>query len=455
MKGNFSEGAWKDVSQGDAVYAIPVDGGPMGMIYRTDIFDKYGITPPTTWDEFEAAAQKVKDAGGPVFGDLGANVPATFMALLQQNGAEPFTYDPAKPKDMTIKLNDQASRTSSTTGPDLVKKGLVGTEDQFTTDYISGVVGGKYATYLSAAWAPGYLTGAGVGEGSSKGVWAAAPLPQWDPANPVSVNWGGSAFAVTTQATNKRLAAKVALGIYADPTSLEDGWKKQIIFPLNKTVLDSDDFVNNKVGVLQRPAGQQGRLRPGRERLQGHRLRPYPGLLLRTAPSAARQDQRRQDDRRPGGRRPAGTDRQVRQEPGLHRHRVTRGRSRSPPVRPGGQREPPGRASLTRSPRMTHATAVDTPSPPNQPTAPAVSHRRRSLNERKKARIGWLFVAPFAARLPRFPDPAPGLRVLPQPVQQGTRHGRRLRRCRRTTSTPSPTRRSSTGSGSSSGSRWC
>ena len=45
---------------------------------------------------------------------------------------------------------------------------------------------------------------------------------------------------------------------------------------------------------------------------------------------------------------------------------------------------------------MSYAAAVDTPSPPNQPTAPAVSTRRRSLNERKKARIGWLFVAPFA-----------------------------------------------------------
>ena len=45
---------------------------------------------------------------------------------------------------------------------------------------------------------------------------------------------------------------------------------------------------------------------------------------------------------------------------------------------------------------MSYATAVDTPSPPNQPTAPAVSTRRRSLNERKKARTGWLFVAPFA-----------------------------------------------------------
>ena len=246
VKGNFREGAWKDVTQGDKVFAIPVDGGPMGMIYRTDVFKKYQITPPATWDQYAATAQKLKDAGGPHFGDLGSNVPALFMALQQQKGAVPFGYDPAKPQDLTIKLNDQASKDVLNYWADLVKRDLVGTQDHFTTDYISGVVSGKYATYVSAAWTPGYLTGAGVGKGSSKGVWAAAPLPQWDAANPVSVNWGGSAFAVTTQAPNKRLAAIVAKGIYADQASLEEGWKKQIIFPLSKTVQDSPDFVNNK-----------------------------------------------------------------------------------------------------------------------------------------------------------------------------------------------------------------
>ncbi len=247
VKGNFSAGAWKDVSQGSAVYAAPVDGGPMALIYRTDVFTKYGITtPPATWAEYEADAQKVKDAGGPVFGDLGSNVPAVMMALEIQKGATPFGYDLSKPKDLTVALADQSSKDVLTYWAGLVKKGLVGKEDQFTTDYISGVVSGKYATYVSAAWAPGYLTGAGVGKGASSGVWAVAPLPQWDTSNPVSVNWGGSAFAVTSQATDKALAAEVALGLYADPASLEDGWKTQTIFPLNQSVLKSDAFINNK-----------------------------------------------------------------------------------------------------------------------------------------------------------------------------------------------------------------
>ena len=254
VKGNFSEGAWKDVSVGDAVYAAPVDGGPMGMIYRTDVFEQYGISVPTTWAEYESAAQTVKDAGGPLFGDLGANVPAVMMALEIQKGAQPFEYDPTNPTEIGVAMNDDASKDVLDYWAGLVSKGLVGTQDQFTPEYIAGVVGGDYATYISAAWAPGYLSGAGVGAGEDAGLFAVAPLPQWDADNPVSVNWGGSAFAVTSQSANAELASTVAFGIYADDDSLKDGWSNQIIFPLNQAVLTSDEFLNAEVGFFN---GQQ------------------------------------------------------------------------------------------------------------------------------------------------------------------------------------------------------
>ena len=254
VKDNFSEGAWKDVSVGDGVFGAPIDGGPMGMIYRKDVFDKYGITPPTTWQELEASAQKIKDAGGPVFASFAANQPAYVTALMYQNGAEPFAYDPSKEGEIGIELNTPEIKEVLDYWAGLVSKGLVGTEDQFTPEYISGVIAGDYATYLSAAWAPGYLQGAGVGEGADAGVWATAPLPQWDTAKPIAINWGGSAFAVTTQAKNKELAAKVAFGVYADQKSLDDGWQNQIIFPLNQTVLKSDEFQNYEVPFF---GGQQ------------------------------------------------------------------------------------------------------------------------------------------------------------------------------------------------------
>ncbi|MFY1691190.1 ABC transporter substrate-binding protein [Plantactinospora sp. WMMB782] len=254
VKANYGEGAWKDVSIGDAVYGVPVDGGPLAMIYRKDIFDKYGITPPKTWAEYEQAAQKVKDAGGPLFGDFGANVSALTMALQIQKGATPFSYDPAQPKSIGVKLNDQASKDVLEYWGGLVRKGLVGKQDQFTPEYISGVINGQYATYVSAAWAPGYLTGAGVGKGQDTGKFAVAPLPQWDLNNPVQVNWGGSAFSVTRQSKKPELAAKAAYGLYADKESLTDGWTNQIIFPLNLTALNDPAFMELKVAFFN---GQQ------------------------------------------------------------------------------------------------------------------------------------------------------------------------------------------------------
>jgi multiple sugar transport system substrate-binding protein len=85
-------------------------------------------------------------------------------------------------------------------------------------------------------------------------VWRTAPLPQWDPDNPVYVNWGGSAFSVTNQAKDKALAAKVAFGIYADDASLRDGWENQIIFPLNLSVLNDPEFIDAEIKFF---GGQQ------------------------------------------------------------------------------------------------------------------------------------------------------------------------------------------------------
>jgi multiple sugar transport system substrate-binding protein len=275
VKKNFSDGAWKDVSQGSAVYAIPIDGGPMAMIYRKDIFDKYKITPPTTWADYETAAQKVKAAGGPLFGDLGSNVPAATTALMAQNGAIPFKYSLSDPKNISVNLDSQEAKGVLSYWADLVKKGLVGKADQFTTDYISGMVGGKYATYVSAAWAPGYLTGAGIGQGSEKGQFAVAPLPQWDNSNPVSVNWGGSALAVTSQASDKKLAATVAKDLYADDASLTDGWKTQTIFPLNQGVLKSDAFINNPVDFFGGRTANKDVYIPAENNYKGFNYSPF------------------------------------------------------------------------------------------------------------------------------------------------------------------------------------
>lgn len=264
----FTEGAWSDVSSGDAVYAVPVDGGPMGMLYRQDIFDRYGVDVPTTWDEFSAAAQQLKDAGyDGVITDFPTNGRALNAALFAQAGWEPFTYDAASPTDIGLQVDTDGAKKVLAYWEDLVDAGLVATDDAFTTDYNTKLVDGSYATYLAAAWGPGYL--GGLEGADDDAVWRAAPIPQWDASNPVQINWGGSTFAVTSQARNPELAAQVAMGIFGTEEAWKYGIEQAALFPLWRPILESDYFADleypffggqqiNKDVFLEAAAGYEG-----------------------------------------------------------------------------------------------------------------------------------------------------------------------------------------------------
>ncbi|WNM27090.1 extracellular solute-binding protein [Demequina capsici] len=268
VKGDYTDGAWKDVSSGDAVYAIPVDGGPMGMLYRKDILDQYGIAVPTTWDEFAAAAQTLKDAGAAgVLADFPTNGRAYIQALLAQVGNTPFDYDNANPTQIGIHVNDDASKDVLAYWQNLAADGLVAVDDAFTADYNTKLVDGSYAIYLAAAWGPGYLSG--LSDADTDAVWQAAPLPQWDPDNPVQVNWGGSTFAVTSQAKDPAAAAEVAKEVFGTEDAWKIGIEQGALFPLWKPILESDYFTNleypffggqqiNKDVFLDAAAGYEG-----------------------------------------------------------------------------------------------------------------------------------------------------------------------------------------------------
>lgn len=253
VKGNYSEGAWSDESKDGAAYAIPVDGGPVGMLYRADLFQKYGITKvPTTWAEYAADAEKIKQASGgkTLMTDFPGNGRAYQTALFAQAGNTPFAL--TGKTSITIKADDSASTKVLGYWNDLVQRKLVGTEDASTTDYNTHLVDGTYASVIAAAWLPGYLQGFTGADKSA--VWKAAPVPQWDAANPTQINIGGSAFAVSNQAKDKKAAAEVAMDIFGTEAAWKIGIEKAALFPLWKPILESDYFKNKAYAFF---GGQQ------------------------------------------------------------------------------------------------------------------------------------------------------------------------------------------------------
>ena len=60
---NLNEGDLKNCSYNGKVYALPLDFKTYGVIYNKAIFEKYGLTPPTTQDEFDALCQTLVDNG--------------------------------------------------------------------------------------------------------------------------------------------------------------------------------------------------------------------------------------------------------------------------------------------------------------------------------------------------------------------------------------------------------
>lgn len=189
------------------------------------------------------------------------------QALFAQAGSVPFVYDSAKPTDISIDVNDDGSKKVLAYWEKLVTDGLVTTDDAFTADYNTSLVDGTYAVYLAAAWGPGYLQG--LSDADSTAEWRVAPLPQWDAAAPVQVNWGGSTFAVTSQAKNKEAAAVVATEIFGTDEAWKIGIEKAALFPTYTPILESDYFTNleypffggqqiNKDVFLEAAAGYSG-----------------------------------------------------------------------------------------------------------------------------------------------------------------------------------------------------
>lgn len=233
IKPQYPDWVWSQVIKGDAVYGVPQDIGPMGLLYREDLLKAAGVEVPTTWDEFATAAEKYHtDNPKSYLANLAPSQAGQFIAYMWQLGARPFAFDGAQA--VTVNLaSDQGKQVAKFWG-DLSSKGLVSVDPDFTDQWYQGFSSGKYATWPAAAWGPVFLQGTAK---KTSGKWRAAVLPQWDASQPASGNWGGSTDAVLKGTKTPIQAAMLALFINTDPTSAVRLATEQFLFPPSTEVL--------------------------------------------------------------------------------------------------------------------------------------------------------------------------------------------------------------------------
>ena len=243
LKDRFVDWTWGQVTGQDGqVWAIPQDTGPMGMLYRQDIFDKHGITPPKTWAEFADAARKLHAADPNVYlTNLASNGSGVWMGLAWQAGAKPFEYSGGE--KIGVSVNNETSQKLADYWGGLVKDGVVSTDPDFTDQWYQGLNQGKYATWLTAAWGPVFLS---TSAKDTSGKWRAAPLPQWNAGENKAGNWGGSTSAVIKTTKNPIAAAKFAEFLNTDAESTMMLATQQFLFPPTKSTLTNPTFVGQK-----------------------------------------------------------------------------------------------------------------------------------------------------------------------------------------------------------------
>lgn len=203
------------VTLGGKTWAAPYDVGPQTLYYRKDLFRQYGVDVPTTWDEFEAAARKVKTAskGKARILDFWGDDTATWAGLAQQAGARWYG---ASKDAWKVNITDPATKKVADYWKNLVRDDLVLNHKAWSPEATKAVTDSRAIALIGASWSAG---GIKTTYPQQAGKWAEAPLPHWG--TPATGAVGGSSFALTKDTKKAAAAAEFALWATTDKAAVK------------------------------------------------------------------------------------------------------------------------------------------------------------------------------------------------------------------------------------------
>lgn len=215
LKAKYLPQAVELTTLGGATWALPLDASPQAFYYRKDLFDKAGLTPPKTWQEFRTAAQKLKQAQPDArIATFFPDDPVTLEAMAWQADAHWFT---GVGDTWNVDVNGGRTKQAAEYWQQLIAEDLVRVQPSFSQQWTASLQKGETAGYLGASWGGGVLKSTLP---DAAGKWAVAPVPTWD-GNAASGMVGGTTFAVSKDSRKARAAVEFATWATTTPEGIK------------------------------------------------------------------------------------------------------------------------------------------------------------------------------------------------------------------------------------------
>ncbi|MFI6810900.1 ABC transporter substrate-binding protein [Nonomuraea sp. NPDC050328] len=217
VKAKYPANVFSLVELGGKAWALPMDAAPQVFFYRKDLFEANKIEVPKTWDDFRAAAEKVKKADAKArIATFFPDDPSILAALAWQAGGKWFGTEGDAWK---VAVNDEATKKVAGYWQGLVKDDLVKVQASFSQEWNAAFEDDSLWGYVGANWGAGVMKGNHAGQ---SGKWAIAPVPHWG--TPASGMLGGTTFGVSKGSKNTKAAVEVIKWL----TGSEEAWTARL-----------------------------------------------------------------------------------------------------------------------------------------------------------------------------------------------------------------------------------
>jgi len=212
--------------------AMPRDLGPVGVMYRTDIFEEAGVDPESieTWDDYIEAGVTIKEETGvPMLGMYEDN---KLRSMIQQQDSYYFN------EQGELNIDSKEAERALKTIEEMKNKELINYTNNWDGQ-VTAMKNGQVATQPDAVWWSGTMI---EQMPELSGKWGMFELPAFEEGGVRASNNGGSALTIPSSSDNKEAAYAFSEFATTNVDMQIKGLENRGLFPSLEAAYEEDYF---------------------------------------------------------------------------------------------------------------------------------------------------------------------------------------------------------------------